>query len=59
MEVTVELRELDSYDRRGVDGYDLTLEIKPYCHQPASTGIYSLVAYSTYKLPDISSITDV
>lgn len=37
MGVTVELRELDSYDRRGVDGYDLTLEIKPYCHQPAST----------------------
>lgn len=55
MEVTVEFRELDSYDRRGGDGYDLTLEVKPYCHQPASTGMYYmyLVAKSTYILPDI------
>ena len=38
-DVTLEFQELDSYnDRRIGDGYDLTLEVKPYCHHPTSTG---------------------
>nr|XP_022296406.1 uncharacterized protein LOC111106150 [Crassostrea virginica]XP_022296407.1 uncharacterized protein LOC111106150 [Crassostrea virginica] len=37
-DVTLEFQELDSYnDRRIGDGYDLTLEVKPYCHHPTST----------------------
>ncbi|XP_062612403.1 uncharacterized protein LOC134274164 [Saccostrea cucullata] len=36
-EMTVEFRETETYDRRSGEGYDLTLEIKPYCQQPAST----------------------
>ncbi|XP_048741851.1 uncharacterized protein LOC125655569 [Ostrea edulis] len=36
-DVTVEFRELENYDRRNINGFDMTLEIKPYCHHPSST----------------------